>query len=156
MGHPATVRRATAEDLPEYIRLAIDFHAASPMRGVADFDPVGYDAFLKSATANPDMAVWLAESGGHVVGISGAMVYPLYFSPNYRVAQELWWFLTPTARGTGAGLAMFREIERWAAEKDAKAIFMIALEDENSAQMESVYRRSGYTPMERTFIKEVG
>jgi len=151
----AVVRLATADDLPEYLKLGIDFHAASPMRGVAEFDPAGYGEFYKNAIANPDMAVWLAECEGDVVGISGAMVYPLYFSPNYRVAQELWWFLKPSARGTGAGLAMFQEIERWAGEKDARALFMIALEDENSAQMEAVYRRSGYRPMERTFIKEV-
>jgi N-acetylglutamate synthase-like GNAT family acetyltransferase len=71
------------------------------------------------------------------------------------VAQELWWWLTPASRGSGAGGKMFKQIEQWAQEKSAKALFMIALEDDRAAKMEKVYARAGFKPLERTFIKEV-
>jgi GNAT superfamily N-acetyltransferase len=71
------------------------------------------------------------------------------------VAQELWWWLTPASRGSGAGGKMFKQIEQWAQEKGAKALFMIALEDDRAAKMEKVYARAGFKPLERTFIKEV-
>ena len=50
---------------------------------------------------------------------------------------------------------MFKQLEQWAQEKGAKALFMIALEDDRAAKMEKVYARAGFKPLERTFIKEV-
>ena len=43
----------------------------------------------------------------------------------------------------------------WAKEKNAKSLFMIALEDDRAEKMEKVYIRAGFTPLERTFVKEV-
>jgi hypothetical protein len=50
---------------------------------------------------------------------------------------------------------MFKQIEQWSKEKDASALFMIALEDSRAKKMENLYIRAGFKPMERTFIKEV-
>jgi RimJ/RimL family protein N-acetyltransferase len=149
------VRNATKDDLAQYVELANDFHTASPMNGIAEFDREGYATFYINALNNPDIGIWLAEIDSKIVGITGAMVYPLYFSPTHLVAQELWWWLTPTARGSGAGAKMFNQIEQWAKEKNAKSLFMIALEDNRADKMEKVYIRAGFTPLERTFVKEV-
>lgn len=149
------VRKATEADLDQYVVLANDFHNASPMNGIAEFDIEGYASFYKNALNNLDVGIWLAEIDSKIVGITGAMVYPLYFSPTHLVAQELWWWLTPTARGSGAGAKMFKQIEQWAKEKNAKSLFMIALEDDRAEKMEKVYIRAGFTPLERTFVKEV-
>jgi GNAT superfamily N-acetyltransferase len=150
-----SVRKAGIADLDGYVVLARQFHQASPMRDVCDFDAVAYAEFFRSAIRNQSMAVWLAESDGEVVGIAGALLYPLYFNPSHMVVQELWWFLTPDARGSGAGSEMFKSIQSWAKEVGAASLFMIALENENASQMERVYARSGFVPLERTFIKEV-
>jgi RimJ/RimL family protein N-acetyltransferase len=147
------VRRATEVDLDKYVVLAKSFHDASPMHGVIDFDPEGYSSFYLSALDNDSMGVWLAEVDGEMVGIVGAIAYPLYFNPNALVVQELWWWLAPAFRGEGG--KMFKQIESWAKERNASALFMIALEDERAAKMEKLYLRAGFKPMERTFIKEV-
>jgi GNAT superfamily N-acetyltransferase len=149
------VRIATEADLDQYVVLAKDFHIASPMDSISEFDIDGYSKFFLNALNNPDVGIWLAEIDSKIVGITGAMVYPLYFSPTHLVAQELWWWLTPTARGSGAGAKMFNQIEQWAKEKNAKSLFMIALEDDRADKMEKVYIRAGFTPLERTFVKEV-
>ena len=75
--------------------------------------------------------------------------------PTSMVVQELWWWLTPEARGKGAGQAMYKTIESWAIAKGAVALFMIALEDERADKMASLYARKGFRPMERTYIREV-
>ena len=150
-----TVREATLGDLSQYTVLGYEFHKASPMHGVAEFDPEGYVNFLANAIENPDIGVWLADLDGEIVGITGAIIYPLYFSPANKVAQELWWWLTPKARGTGAGGQMFKRLKEWSAENGAAAVFMVALEDERAGKMEKLYRRAGFRPLERTFIKEV-
>jgi GNAT superfamily N-acetyltransferase len=148
------VRKATEADLPQYVVLAESFHMASPMHNVIAFDVDGYSEFYLSSVQNDSVGVWLAEIDGVVVGICGAIAYPMYFNPSAVVVQELWWWLTPASRGSGAGGQMFKQIEQWSKEKDASALFMIALENERSKKMENLYTRAGYRPMERTFIKE--
>ena len=149
------VRKATEADLPEYIKLAQAFHTASPMRGSISFDVPGYSQFYLSSLQNDSVGIWLAEVENNIVGICGAVAYPLYFNPSALVVQELWWWLTPASRGSGAGGQMFKQIEQWAKDKDASALFMIALEDNRAKKMENLYIRAGFKPMERTFIKEV-
>lgn len=149
------VRKATPEDLPQYVVLAESFHAASPMHGSIEFDHDGYAQFYLTSLQNDSVGIWLAEIDGVVVGICGAVTYPLYFNPSAFVVQELWWWLTPASRGSGAGAKMFQQIEQWAKEKNAAALFMIALEDNRAKKMENLYIRAGFKPMERTFVKEV-
>jgi GNAT superfamily N-acetyltransferase len=149
------VRKATEADLFEYIKLAQAFHTASPMHGSIGFDVPGYSQFYLSSLQNDNIGIWLAEIENKIVGICGALVYPLYFNPSALVVQELWWWLTPASRGSGAGGQMFKQIEQWAKDKNASALFMIALEDNRAKKMENLYVRAGFRPMERTFIKEV-
>lgn len=153
--HLITVREATEADLPVYLQLSADFHAASPMNGVCEFEPEGFGEFVLGAMQNPDICILLAELNGEIVGITGGIIYPLYFSPSHKVSQELWWWLTPAARGSGAGNKMFKHLQSWAKERGAKTMFMIALEDERAQKMEKVYCRAGFEPMERTFMKGI-
>jgi len=149
------VRNAVEADLPIYLQLSADFHAASPMQRVCEFEPDGFKEFVLGAMDNPDICILAAELNGEIVGITGGIIYPLYFSPSHKVAQELWWWLTPAARGSGVGNKMFKHLQLWSKERGAKTIFMIALEDERAEKMEKVYCRAGFEPMERTFMKGI-
>ena len=149
------VRDATPDDMPVYLQLSADFHAASPMQRVCEFEPEGFKEFVLNAIDNPDICILVAELNGEIVGITGGIIYPLYFSPSHKVSQELWWWLTPAARGSGVGNKMFKHLQLWSKERGAKTIFMIALEDERAEKMEKVYCRAGFEPMERTFMKGI-
>lgn len=149
------VRPATADDLDDYVKMAAVFHAASPISGAAAFDASTFRNFYMSALENPNIGLWAAFKDDQLIGIAGALLYPLYFNTNAIAVQELWWWLTPEARGTGAGKQMYDAIEAWAQENDANVLFMIALEDSNAKKMENIYARAGLRPMERTFFKEV-
>ena len=149
------VREAVEADLPICVQMSADFHAASPMNRVCAFEPGGYEEFLRGALNNLDICILLAELNGEIVGITAGIIYPLYFSPSHKVSQELLWWLTPSARGSGVGNKMFKHLQLWSKERGAKTIFMIALEDERSAKMEKVYCRAGFEPMERTFMKGI-
>ena len=147
------VRPATIDDLAEYVRMGEAFIAASPIGSVVGESPEATSAFVTSALTNPTIGMWVAKLDGVAVGICSAIAYPLYFRPSHTIVQELWWWLTPEARGSGAGQLMFKEIERWAASKNATAVFMIALDDEKVDKVSKFYRRAGFRPMERTFVK---
>ena len=146
------VRQATAADLDAYTDMLAEFHAASPMVDVAVYDPVKTRAFLATSLENNDILLLVGEMNGEIVGVTSCLIYPLYFSQS-TVGQELWWWLTPKARGSGIGKMMFKTIEAWSEQKGATALFMIALEDERATAMEKVYFRAGFKPLERTFIK---
>jgi N-acetylglutamate synthase-like GNAT family acetyltransferase len=148
-----TVRKAEYADLGCYTELATQFIAASPLSSVVSVTPDSVANFLISAVDNPMVGIWLAEKDGVMVGICGAIKYPLYFSPQHTIVQELWWWLTPEARGSGAGQSMYKTLEAWAQENDAAALFMIALDDDRVEKTSKFYARAGFKPMERTFVK---
>jgi N-acetylglutamate synthase-like GNAT family acetyltransferase len=149
------VRLAKKSDKAGIIEQARAFFAASPMGQRVDFDEVGFAAFLDHVETSDAAQVWVVDKDGEVVGIAGAMAFPLYFAPSVTVAQELFWWIDPVERGTSAGAQLMFEIEGWAEQIGASQLFMIALENDRAATMERVYSRRGFSPIERTFTKEI-
>ncbi len=149
------VRLAEKSDKAGIIEQARAFFAASPMASRVGFDADGFGAFLDQVEASDAAQVWVVDKAGEIVGISGAMAFPLYFAPSVTIAQELFWWIDPAERGTTAAKQMMFEIEGWAEQIGASQLFMIALENERAAAMERVYSRSGFSPIERTFTKEI-
>jgi GNAT superfamily N-acetyltransferase len=147
------VRAATVDDLPACLDMTARFHAASPISDVAPFDRDGMAVTLREMLVNPRAGIWLAFRDGVPVGLVGALLYPLYFNPAHEVAQELFWWLNPEARGSGAGEKLFQIVQNWAKDAGATAVFMIALEDRRVDKMDRFYKRAGFQPMERTYMK---
>ena len=150
-----TVRRPEYADLGRYTELAVEFIAAAPISQFIPAEANNVADFLIGAMDNPGVAMWLAEIDGKIVGICGALCYPLFFSPQHTIVQELWWWLTPGARGSGAGQAMHKTLEEGAKEKGAALVLMIALADDRVEKTSKFYERAGYRPLERTFAKGI-
>lgn len=148
-----SVRVATTADISAYMDLAAAFVATTPVSHIIPFDREGTAAFVTASLDNPNMLVLVAEEAGTIIGITGALAYPMYFNPGKLVAQELWWYLTPAARGGSTSKLLFQTIENWAKDIGAEAMFMIALADARIDTMAKVYKRSGYAPVERTYVK---
>ena len=87
------VRQATEADLDKYLELSADFHAASPMQKVCQFDPEGFREFVLGAIDNPDICILLAELNGEyksklapitssvVIFVNGIKLLPVLFPP---------------------------------------------------------------------------
>jgi len=150
---PVTVRTATVEDLPCYMDLAEAFVATTPINHLIPFDRECTAAFVEGALENENMVVLVAEDDVEIIGITAAIAYPMYFNPAKLVAQELWWYIKPDARGGAASKLLFQEIEKWGKSKQAEAMFMIALDNDRVTTMAKMYGRLGYAPTERVFVK---
>lgn len=142
------IRRATHEDIDACLLMARRFFDES---GVVE---VGYsqDQMRETLTRlidNPD-ACLLVSGGEELTGMAAAMAYPAYFN-GQRVAQELFWWVDPSARGGMAGIKLLRHLEDWARSVEAVALTMVCLPIDSPA--ESVYQRSGYRPSERSYMK---
>lgn len=150
---PVTVRTATVEDIPSYMDLAEAFVATTPISHLVPFDRDSTAAFVEGALGSDNMVVLVAEDDGEIVGITAALTYPMYFNPSKLVAQELWWYIKPDARGGTASKLLFQAIEKWGKSKQAEAMFMIALDNDRVTTMAKMYGRLGYAPTERVFVK---
>lgn len=81
--------------------------------------------------------------------ILGGLVYAHPFNSARVVFQEMFW----RCEGGGEGVRLLAEAERLAKEMGASRSLMLTVDAMPGA--ERIYHRRGYTPAERTFIKEI-
>ena len=149
------VSEFSIDDLDEYLDMLDTFHKNSTIKEQAPFDRQSCSDFLIGCSTNKDIVILSCKDNGKLIGITGGLLFPLYFNANYKVAQELWWWVEQDKRGSECGKLLYNALESWAKHKQANAFFMIALEDEKVDTMAKVYKRKGFKGMERTFIKEL-
>ena len=84
-------------------------------------DHAGARAFLADRFKRGESVIFLAVVDGAIVGFT--QLYPSFSSVSMK---RLWLlndlFVTPDARGSGAGRALLERAERWAAETGAKGL----------------------------------
>lgn len=143
------IRRATAEDAAEVTQLGRSFAAASPYSGMAPVSEKAVTRFLETVDC---AAFFVAEDESGLLGGCAVIAFPLWWSDSTLLAQELFWWVDPIARGTGAAKGMMQAMEQWATEYGCKHMFMVCLENEDSDRVGKLYQRAGYKPIERSFL----
>jgi hypothetical protein len=133
------IRRAEAQDAPVIARLGAKFHAYSPWSAVP-YDAAAAEAFALHCITTG--AVFLTEDG-----MCGGILVPLFFSPETKVAAELFWW-APTE-----GAALRKAFEAWALEAGASAVQFSALADGHSKAVGRLYRMAGFEPVETAYLK---
>lgn len=145
-----TVRLAeTEQEILHCAEMFEQFYSAASMADIAEFDARSALTTLLWLVQADEGTLLYHESGGMLGGIAA----PLPFNNNRLLAQELFWWVEPGARKTGAGMELLQEFERWAAQRGAVAIQMLALEQLNPEVVGQMYTQSGYVPSERAFMK---
>lgn len=139
------MRCATKEDYPALILMAERFCAAACVEFDRDSCLATLDQILSS-----DMCVAFIDDGAMLIG----MAYPCYFNRTKILAQELCWWVDESRRGSTVGVRMLDSFERWAEEKGASEIHMIALAAIDPDRVANIYKRRGYEAMEYTFSRK--
>jgi GNAT superfamily N-acetyltransferase len=95
-------------------------------------------------------ALLIAESGGVSAGFAWVLLIADFYGgdPVGKVSE-----IAVTRSGGGAGRALMEACERWAAERGAKLMTLIALE--NNVRAREFYRRLGYAPEYTMFAKRL-
>lgn len=139
------IRRATYDDIPAVMEMGRRF---ADDAGVTA--KVGWD---DESVRNLLIALIDLENGILLVGekgMIGGAIYPHPFNSNTVVFQELFW------RSEGReGLRLYAEAEKWAREAGATHTAMSATEGMNPDGPCRIYERLGFSPFDRTFIKEL-
>src|SRR5262245_13346329 len=105
--------------------------------------------FMRARLERKDSVVLIAESAGKVLGF--CQLYPLFCSilaaPTY-VLYDL--FVTPDARGTGAGRTLMLAAQSYAAETGAARLELSTAKDNTVAQ--SLYESLGWMRDQTFFV----
>lgn len=123
------------------------FFDASGYADITEYDGESFAATLANAPA----IYLVVEVDGKLVGMAGALVYPLYFNTTHMTAQEMFWWVNPEHRGVGSKL--FDALEEEVKKAGAKSLTMIALE--TISWVGSYYEKRGFRPTERSFMRRL-
>lgn len=148
------IRQAGLGDFDSVLPLAERFFEASQYGSIMQFDPESFRRTFEHLLAGDGVCL-LAEHGGRLVGMAGALAYPFYFNAAHKTGQELFWWVEPAARGSTVGARLFKGLESWARSVGCKTFSMICLDSLKPAKVAAMYIRSGYRASEHTFIKEL-
>ena len=140
-----TPRIATAEDIPALIEMGRKFHAMSPHKSMAEFDPEAFAATLRTLMADAAHSVVLTNGTGLIAG----MMTPIYFNPSVYMMEELLWW----AEGGGKELlAAFTAVSK---AMGARHLYLSTLEDERVGKMDEWVKSLGFSALERRYIKDL-
>ena len=141
-----SVREAMVDDLPEILRMGRLFAEGCGID--VEFDEISAEATALALMEDDNGCLYIDRGG-----MLGGIVYPHYFNHGKTIAQELFWWCDPEARGTGVGRELFQAFEAWAQVRGATHISMIALASQKPVGR--LYERRGYRAMESTYVRMI-
>ena len=147
------IRIARHEDMSRLVEMGHEFLAETSLAKFTEIDDATATKMLAGMIEMDTAVVFVAEEET-IVGFIGGLVYPFYFNIAHMTGQELFWWVEPAYR-KGHGGQLFKALEVWAREMGAKTFTMMALDSNRPDTVVAVYKRAGYTPSERSFIKEL-
>ena len=124
----------------------------------ADDDmPLDRETFGRTASMYiSDGIVLLLKDGiyGRICGGIAGIIYPWVFNQSIPVMHEWFWWVDPEYRGS-SGIKLLRKFEKESKKAGAVKIAMIKPETNLSEGVAKIYSRSGYKPLEETWIKSL-
>lgn len=149
-----TIREATQDDVDTVARLGRIFYEEAAWADIVEWDDASIRQTLSGLVASDDGIVLVLCREGVISGMTGGLIYPMYFNHAHRTGQELFWWLAPGERD-GAGGALLDALEQTAKHRGAESWSMLALEKLRPEAVGALYRRRGYRASERTYIKRL-
>lgn len=142
------IRKPTEADIPSIVEMGKRFHAESVYSEMIGFNPEAFARSLAHFIASDVMLFFVLESEGEIIGAICGAVAPHYMTGELA-ASELFWWVTPEARGYG--LKLLDAFEQASIERGAKVGGMVA--PRGSEQLARVYAHKGYAMSETVFVK---
>jgi GNAT superfamily N-acetyltransferase len=142
------IRLATIEDVDAVAAMGARFIAQSRYGRLLPIVPEQLEAFTAQLVAGEASAVFVAEHAGALVGMFGVLLFEHPMS-GVRVATEVFWWVEPSARGLG--LRLFYTAQRWAKDRGAAVLQMIAPSDE----VRTLYERLGFDQVETVYQRAI-
>lgn len=118
-----------------------------------EYNPTRVKALCKDMAENHYLRVVEGRDDTNPAGVIGFMIHPLIFDDRISVATEIFFWMHPDMRDTGAGRYVLTQAEEDLREMGVQIICMGDMM--TSMDMEAFYRTEGYTLTERSYTKEL-
>jgi hypothetical protein len=128
------------------------FFAASSWAHYTEFNGQDFEETVTGLMTHPNF-VLVAEEGGEIVGVIAIVIHPLFFNAATKIALECFWYVKPDFRGNiGKKLHEYAAIISKINGADYLNMATVGLKVE---ALDRLYKRKGYAPHERTYIKRL-
>jgi GNAT superfamily N-acetyltransferase len=149
------IRTLTIAELGTLEACAREFYGAS--RFLRTFDMDRFRKVWEFLIGNGSGAIFVEEShigqsASEITGCIGGVVNPDIYSGEL-VAEELFWYVRESTRGSGVRL--YRRFEQWAAARGAGSLQMVHLLDSMPEKVGRFYLRAGFEPIETRYAKRL-
>jgi GNAT superfamily N-acetyltransferase len=128
--------------------MAREFSAAA----LLPFSEGDFQAFYLSSLANPRFCFLVSDD---LSSMLCACADSWLADRSTVIAQELFWWVQPEARGTGLGRELLNEFENWAKQIGARWTSVCNITHLRGNAVGKLFERSGYTKRESAYIKEL-
>lgn len=148
-----SLKVATEEDFDDVKRLCLSFFHASIYNDKDIADDKVETLISEFIHLTHDRIAILGLLEGQPCGLIAGVVQPLLFN-HARIASEIVWWVDEEHRRSKLGLQLLDAFEYWG-EHIAKADYgqMVTLADDKSEHLDKYYRRRGYIPVEKAYLK---
>jgi len=148
----ATIRKALEKDLTTLTEMGRIFFMEAAWGDVCEWDDLAaYESLFNMIEADNSI-ILVAEQGEKIIGMVGAVLFPLWFNPAVKMGQEFFMYVKPEYRG-GVGMKLMEALESAAKDEGVHGFAMLSVE--NLPSLDKFYLRQGYRPSEKTFIKRL-
>lgn len=141
------IRLATEEDFPELIRMAKEFHQASPYNDL-EFSVTKcfelFQAYLRDKTS----VMILVSDHGMLIAHAGQAPFS-----SDRISSEVAWWVDPEGRNKRESLLLFEAYEIWSKKVGCKLCQVAMLP--SVTDLSKFYERRGYKLLEQSYVKEL-
>ena len=149
------IRPAEAGDIPRLLELGRLFHAESQYEAFGvDFDDEELASAFEQLLDTEAGAIFVAERSGLVCGMAAVAITKAFMSRRALAVEPFFW-MHPEHRGSLDAVRLILALEKWAATNGCVALTMIELDRIPGSPASRIYRKLGYEPAERTWIKKV-
>ncbi len=146
------IEQATATDIESIIDMLVNGYA-SEFGGSYVYDrDVGLKTLIDTLGRNQQNIFYAKDDKGKYIGGIGGTVYRHPWSGKIE-CSELFWYILPEHRRTGAGKALLDKLEQWARSMGAGNLVMTYIHGIGDDKMKAFYYREGFFPLEHRVIK---
>jgi hypothetical protein len=153
------IRRAQLSDIDIILEGAKQFtdSIGSADKGLI-FDREKARPYFTMMIQSPLFLVLVAEDHqGKVVGSIGVSLSPWFCNTELYLADEVFWFVFPWARGLMVGPRLKKQMEREAQMLGATTVSIsLMAQSENAEKLDRYYKKTGYELLESKYVKQMG
>lgn len=142
------IREAQRADLLAILRMGRAFSEA--INETHDRESIVQTAEWLMTDPGATLQVW---ENGEIHGMAAAILVPVFIDRSRTQATELFWWVDPDSRQSGAGRDLLNGLESWAKAQGAARLSMMSMHSLDNG-VGKLYERAGYVLTEQTYIKD--